>query len=202
MDTLPSLPEFARRTRFTEHMVLANGLGESFAGWLFLPGMLFNASDKWWGGKGERIAPHEGLDLRLYEDARGRVLLLGAGSSVPAVYDGTVKGIVDDFLGKTIIMEHRFPQMPAFQLITLFGHTKPAGGVRPGEAVKAGDVMAAIASPGASGKAVDCHLHVSLGRPSGAVALASLNWQNMAEGLVMFDPVEALDGPFRVYSPP
>jgi hypothetical protein len=183
-------------------MVLANGLGESFAGWLFLPGMLFNGANKWWGGKGTRIAPHEGLDFCFYEDGRGRVIGLGAGSSVPAMYDGRVKGIVDDFLGKTIVMEHRFPQMPAFQLITVYGHTKPAPGVRPGEAFKAGEAVAAIASPGGSSKALDPHLHVSLGRPSGTVALERLNWQNMAKGLVMFDPIEGVDGPFRVSSPP
>ena len=201
MDRPPPLPEFAHRTRFTERMVLANGLGGSFGRWLFLPGMLFNGSDRWWGGKGTRNVPHEGLDFCLYEDGRGRILHLGAGSSVPAMYDGTVVGIVDDLLGKTIVMEHRFPQVPAFRLITVYSHTKPARGVRPGEAFKAGDSVAAIASPGATGKAVDPHLHVSLGWPSGAVDLRRLNWQNMTEGLVMFDPIEAVDGPFKAYSP-
>ncbi|HUJ69026.1 MAG TPA: peptidoglycan DD-metalloendopeptidase family protein [Syntrophorhabdales bacterium] len=199
MDRLPSLPEFARRTRFTEHMVLANGLGGSFAEWLFLPGMLFNGRDKWWGRRGRRVAPHEGLDFCLYEDGDGRVLRLGAGSRVPAMYDGTVAGIVDDFLGETIVMEHRFPEAPTFQLITVYGHTLTARGLQPGSEFRAGDIIAFIASHRDTG--VDPHLHVSLGRPSGLLAHKSLNWQNMKEGLVMFDPIGAVDGPLRVYSP-
>jgi len=118
------------------------------------------------------------------------------------MYDGIVVGIVDDFLGKTIIMEHRFPQAPALALVTVYGHTKPALALRPGRAFRAGEVMASIASQGASNKAIDPHLHVSLGQPSGAVALGSLNWQNMLRGLVMFDPFEVVDGPSRVHSPP
>ena len=199
MDRLPSLPEFARQTRFSEHMVLANGLGESFARWLFLPGMLFNGRDKWWGSRGRRVAPHEGLDFCLYEDGDGRVLRIGAGSRVPAMYDGTVAGIVDDFLGETIVMEHRFPEAPTFQLITVYGHTLTARGLRPGSEFRAGDIIAFIASPKDTG--VDPHLHVSLGRPSGLLAHGSLDWQNMKEGLVMFDPIGAVDGPLRVYSP-
>ncbi|MGD0659716.1 MAG: M23 family metallopeptidase [Syntrophorhabdales bacterium] len=203
MDRPPSLPEFARKTRFTEHMVRENGLHEKgFAGWVFLPGMLFWGKNKWWGDESRRVTPHEGLDFSLYEDREGGLFRLGAGSRVPVMYDGIVVGIVDDFLGKTIIMEHRFPQAPALALVTVYGHTKPALALRPGRAFRAGEVMASIASQGASNKAIDPHLHVSLGQPSGAVALGSLNWQNMLRGLVMFDPFEVVDGPSRVHSPP
>jgi hypothetical protein len=203
MDRPPSLPEFARKTRFTEHMVRENGLHEKgFAGWVFLPGMLFWGKNKWWGDESRRVTPHEGLDFSLYEDREGGLFRLGAGSRVPVMYDGIVVGIVDDFLGKTIIMEHRFPQAPALALVTVYSHTKPARGLRPGRAFRAGEVMATIASRGASNKAIDPHLHVSLGQPSGAVALGSLNWQNMLQGLVMLDPIEVVDGPSRVHSPP
>jgi hypothetical protein len=203
VDRLLTLPEFARKTRFTEHMVRENGLRErGFAGWVFLPGMLFCGKDKWWGDKSKRVTPHEGLDFSLYEDREGGLFRLGAGSRVPAMYDGIVVGTVDDFLGKTIVMEHRFPQAPALALVTVYGHTKPARGLRPGRAFGAGEVMATIASRRASQKGIDPHLHVSLGQPSGAVALGSLNWQNMLQGLVMFDPLEVVDGPSRVHSPP
>lgn len=203
MDRPPSLPEFARKTRFTEHMVRENGLHEKgFAGWVFLPGMLFWGKNKWWGDESRRVTPHEGLDFSLYEDREGGLFRLGAGSRVPVMYDGIVVGIVDDFLGKTIIMEHRFPQAPALALVTVYGHTKPALALRPGRAFRAGEVMASIASRGASNKAIDPHLHVSLGQPSGAVALGSLSWQNMAQGLVMFDPIEVVGGPWRMLSPP
>jgi hypothetical protein len=182
-------------------MVRENGLGD-FAGWVFLPGMLFYGKNKWWGDESKRVTPHEGLDFSLYEDREGGLFRLGGGTRVPVMYDGIVAGIVDDFLGKTIIMEHRFPQAPALALVTVYGHTKPARGLRPGRAFRAGEVMASIAPSRASNKAIDPHLHVSLGQPSGAVALGSLSWQNMAQGLVMFDPIEVVGGPWRMLSPP
>jgi len=81
MDRPPSLPEFARKTRFTEHMVRENGLHEKgFAGWVFLPGMLFWGKNKWWGDESRRVTPHEGLDFSLYEDREGGLFRLGAGS--------------------------------------------------------------------------------------------------------------------------
>lgn len=201
MERSPSLPEFARTTRFTECMVRENSLGRTFARWVFLPGMLFNGVDKWWGDKGKRVAPHEGLDFSLYEDREGRVVRMKAGTRVPAMYDGCVAAIIDDFLGETIVMEHRFPHSPAFTLITVYGHAEPAAGLRPGRAFRAGHVVASVASRKSSDKGIDPHLHVSVGRPTGAVAHGSLNWQNMLQGLAMLDPLEAVDGPYRVHSP-
>lgn len=189
------ISELAGKTRFTEHMVRENGLSErGFEGWVFAPGMLFDAGDKWWGDRGKRGTPHEGLDICLYKDGQGRVLRLDAGSRVPVMYDGAVVGIIDDFLGKSVIVEHRFPEVPRVGLITIYGHTVPCRDCLVGGSVKGGDIIATIAGPGASTRHRYPHLHVCLGWPSGRIALEGLNWHNMREGLIMLDPLAIIDG--------
>src|SRR3989339_1498275 len=93
--------------RFTESLVRENALDEcGFKGWVFYPGMLFNAKDKWWGDQGKRDKPHEGLDLCLYRDQQDRVFRLDEKTKIPALYDGLVVRIFDDFIGKSVMMEH------------------------------------------------------------------------------------------------
>ncbi len=193
--SLFSASGLAGQTRFTEYMVRENRLSErGFEGWVFAPGMLFDATDKWWGDKGKRSIPHEGLDFCLYKDGRGSVLRLEEDSRVPVMYDGCVMGIIDDFLGKSVIVEHRFPTLPRQGFLTIYGHTVPDRGCVVGGPVKAGDVIATIAGLGASRRDMYPHLHVCLGWPSGSIALEGLNWQNMREGLIMLDPLAVIDG--------
>jgi len=65
------------RTRFTEWLIRENGLGDpGLKEWIFCPGMLFHAVCKWWGDKGTRNTPHEGLDLFLYKDQQDRIVRL------------------------------------------------------------------------------------------------------------------------------
>jgi hypothetical protein len=193
---LPQQPALAGKTRFTEYMVRENRLDErGFGGWVFRPGMLFNAADKWWGDGGRRSTPHEGVDFCLYKDGQGRILRLEEGSRVPVMYDGSVVGIVEDFLGKSVIVAHRFPGKTPVALVTVYGHTVPAGGCPVGRAVMAGDVIATIAGPAGRERDIYPHLHVSLGSPSGRIPLENLDWRNMQEGLLMLDPLDVIGGP-------
>ena len=121
-------------TRFTEFMLRENGLERrGFHAWVFLPGMLFNAHDKWWGDKGKRTRPHEGLDVGLFSDRQGRFFRLEEETKIPAMYGGTVVAIVDDFLGMSIVLEHRLPDSGG-PFLTIYGHTVVREGLRPGSA--------------------------------------------------------------------
>jgi hypothetical protein len=75
-----------------------------------LPGMAFGAMDKWWGDQGRRERPHEGVDLCLYRDGHGEVRRLGEHARLPAMYDATVVRLCDDFLGRSVMMEHELPR--------------------------------------------------------------------------------------------
>ena len=61
---------------------------EGFKGWVFHPGMRFQALGKWWGDQGLRAVPHEGLDLYSFETAGGRVKTVDQQAQIPAAFAG------------------------------------------------------------------------------------------------------------------
>jgi len=135
-----------RKTRFTEYLIQENALDEhGFKEWIFYPGMLFNAVEKWWGNHGKRDKPHEGLDLCLYRDRWGNKRQLDEKTKIPAIYDGTVVGIVNDFLGKSVIIEHDLTDSDDNRLCTIYGHINPHKGLNVGRIVKEGDIIATLA---------------------------------------------------------
>ena len=203
------------RTRFTAHLIRENGLGGGFAAreatcfaareatcfaaWLFCPGMAFGAKARWWGDWGARDQPHVGLDLCLYQDRRGNVRRLDEATRVPAMYDGVVVHTCEDFLGRSIVMEHGLAEGGAFY--SLYGHTVPLPGLQVGQAVRAGQVVARLSDATRSRTGVLPHLHVSLGRAPRTLAPERFAWETVAETLTLLDPLPLLDGPTRVVEP-
>lgn len=59
----------------------------------------------WWGDCGERDNPHEGLDLCLYRNMEDDILRLDEKTNIPAMSDGVVVKIINDFLGRSVILE-------------------------------------------------------------------------------------------------
>jgi murein DD-endopeptidase MepM/ murein hydrolase activator NlpD len=190
-----------RNTRFTEFLIQENALGEGgFKGWVFCPGMLFNSTDKWWGDLGKRDKPHEGLDLCLYKDRKDTILRLGEKAKVPAIYDGTVVGIVDDFLGKSVIIEHLFLNCDNNRLCSIYGHTIPEDHLHAGNIVKQGDVIATLADPTRSKTNIFPHLHISLGWASKETSYDRLDWKNIGapNTLTLLDPLQLIDGYYLI----
>jgi hypothetical protein len=187
---------FLRNSRFTEFLIQKNGLGEGgFKGWVFCTGMLFNSTDKWWGDRGKRDKPHEGLDLCLYKDRNGTILRLGNKAKVPAIYDGKVIVIIDDFLGKSIIIEHSFPDRDSSRLCTIYGHTIPRDNLHVGNIVEEGDIIATLTGPSRSKSNIFPHLHISLGRTSKEISYDRLDWENIGDPntLTLLDPLQIID---------
>jgi len=96
------------------------GPGESFGldfpevkEWLFCPGMVFQATGKWWGDKtGSRPRPHEGLDLLIYRDFQGAIRCLDESTPLPVIYDGVVVGRIPDFLGTGTLFDNTSDTRP------------------------------------------------------------------------------------------
>jgi hypothetical protein len=192
-----------KTTVFTHALIRENGLDLSgFEGWVFWESMLFKSSRKWWGDRGERDRRHEGLDLVLYQDRSGRILRLELKTRIPAMYDGVVAGIIDDFLGKSVIVAHQFPNCDQM-LLSIYGHTSPGAGLKTGETLKEGEIIGTLAGPGKSKAAVRPHLHVSLGWVSSIHACRDLDWGKMNDPTVitMLDPLSVLDGRHQVLPP-
>jgi len=190
-----------RITRFTEFLIQKNALGQNgFKGWGFFPGMLFNSTDKWWGDLGKRDKPHEGLDLCLYKDRKGTILRLGEKAKIPVIYDGTVVGIVDDFLGKSVIIEHLFSDCGSNRLCSIYGHTIPEDHLHVGNPVREGDVIATLADSTRSKTNIFPHLHISLGWTSKETSYDRLDWKNIGapNTLTLLDPLQVIDGHYLI----
>jgi len=191
-----------KKSRFTELILRLNAMDQQrFREWIFCPGMLFNAKDKWWGDRGRRNKPHEGLDLCLYRSERGKILRLDGKTAIPAVYEGSVVKVFDDFLGKSIIMEHRFPNGDPF--CSIYGHIKPHRDILAGSGVKEGDIVATMDGPGISKTGIIPHVHLSIGLLSRETSVAGLDWDRIADPdvLTLLDPLAVLDRNYAVLEP-
>jgi Peptidase family M23 len=192
---------FLINTRFTECLIQKNALDPGgFKGWAFCPGMLFHSTDKWWGDRKKRDNPHEGLDLCFYRDREDTILRLDETAKVPAIYDGTVVGIIDDFLGKSIIMEHLFSGRDHNRLCTIYGHTIPKDHLHAGSMVKQGEIIATLADSSRFRADIFPHLHISLGWASETLSYDRLDWKNIGDPniLTLLDPLQIMDGHYVV----
>jgi len=191
------------KTRFTEHLIHENALGEhGFKEWIFHPGMFFNAPDKWWGDQGKRDKPHEGLDLCLYRDRRGRMHRLDEKTKIPVIYDGIVVGIINDFLGKSVIIKHDLTDSGDNRFCTIYGHINPHKGLHVGRIVKEGNIIATLADLRNSKVKILSHLHISLGWASKLISYNKLDWETIGapNTLTLMDPMCVLGWHYRVLS--
>jgi murein DD-endopeptidase MepM/ murein hydrolase activator NlpD len=185
---------------FTAKLIHANGLDpKAFLGWVFWPGMRFNAPDKWWGDFGPRDFPHEGIDVCLYRHRSGEVRRLGPDTLIPAVFSGRVRALFTDYLGQAVVVEHENPPGSGTG-IAVYAHTRPRDDLRPGVLVEAGEVIAAIADTGRSKARILPHLHFSFAQPSPDIAYDNFIWNRMRDpGQVsLLNPQRLIDGPFEV----
>lgn len=190
-----------KTSRFTEWFIDANRLDpDDFQAWVFYPGMLFQSPDKWWGDLGRRDFPHEGIDFCLYRNASGRMCRVDRQTRIPVMHDGIVRAMFSDFLGQAVIVEHENVGDGHDTLVSVYAHTRPGSGIAPGLVVKEGDVLGTIADTGRSRAGILPHLHLTLGRPSPALAYERFVWNTMRDpGLVfMLNPLGAIDWPCQI----
>jgi len=178
-----------------------NALDEQgFKEWVFYPGMLFKSQEKWWGEHGKREKSHEGLAVCMYRNAKGEILRLDKKTEIPAMYDGIVVRIINDFLGKSVMMGHVLPDKR--KACTIYAHIFPHQDIHPGLMVREGDAIATIADASASRGGILPHLHISIGLASEDVSYASLDWGNIygSNMLTLLDPLQAIGGDYVVLS--
>lgn len=172
-----------------------------FREWVFCPGMLFGSSDKWWGKRGHRERPHEGIDLLLYRDNSGNIHHIDETFAIPLLADGFVAGIINDFLGKSVIIEH--PSFSGVQqkMLTIYGHTTPLATLTRGVLMKKGEIVATVAGRSERGFTMSPHLHITIARTRFPVSCDSLDWGIIGSGsgpLELYNPLDFLHSPFRL----
>lgn len=166
---------------FFDHLRNLNGEQlDDFGYWLFAPGMLFRASQQWWGRGGSRPQPHEGVDVCWFRRRQGERAALLASTLIPAPWAGQIVNITPDFLGQSIWLSH--PDiLPAGQvLLTALGHTDPLPHLQVGQTVAAGVALARLAAP-ARRSTVPPHLHLSVAILPPTIAPQDLSWQLLGQ---------------------
>jgi hypothetical protein len=189
------------RTPFTQFIVQENGLHAGrFVEWIFYPGMLFGALNTWWGHQGNRTSPHEGLDLCLYKDRHNRIFQLGEKTKIPVMYHGVIVKVMDDFLGQSVLVEHRPADLNKGLFYTIYGHTVPDRDLKIGMGIHQGDIIATIADTVQTKKNVLPHLHVSIGWAPQAISYDQLDWDRISaqEVLTLIDPLDVMDNDHSV----
>ena len=185
-----------RKTRFTRMMIQVNNLNPAnFESWAFCQGMLFGSPDKWWGDHGLRDFPHEGIDFCLYSDRSGQIRRLNEQTRIPVMHDGVVQAMFTDYLGQAIVIEHEYGHHPNGKFLSVYAHTNPQDGIRPGVTVNEGDIIATIADTKHSKAKILPHLHFSLGLPSPALRYDPFVWDIMrdADRITLLNPFDAID---------
>jgi murein DD-endopeptidase MepM/ murein hydrolase activator NlpD len=193
----PPLP----RACFTELLIRVNDrIKKGIDRWMFLPGMLFDSPDKWWGKRGRRAAPHEGLDLCLYRDSIGRIQGLDNKTIIPVMYGGKIVAVVSDFIGKSVIVEHKDCDSESPGFCSIYAHTRPAADLQIGNIVKKGEVLATIAGSDRSKSGIRPHLHLSLALTNKYISYERFDWQTVGsrDMLTLLDPLAVFDRPYQV----
>ena len=182
-------------SRFMEFMLERNRPRmDGFQRWVFHPGMLFRAQEKWWGDQGLRAVPHEGLDLYSFETEGGRVQTVDQQTQIPAAFAGQVVKIDPDFLGQSIYIIHAMYADDGRQLLSALGHTIPREGLKTGHMVAAGEIIAAVSGISGQKSNLPPHLHLTFAWVPKDVRVDQLTWKNLGHdpGIRLIDPLAVI----------
>ena len=129
-----------------------------FKSWIFLPGMLFGDRIEWWGDGCRRRTEHEGLDFATGILPNGEICGIPEGVPARALADGEVAAVLDDFIGKTVVVRHSTISRPNGDIFhTLLSHIQPQ--VRRQDAVAKGRIIGKVVKSAKAG--APAHLHLS-----------------------------------------
>ena len=149
---------------------------------LFHGGMLFLSPDKWWGDFKKRVSIHEGIDITYYRDFRGNACRFDHTTRVPAMENGIILNICNDFLGRSIITEPLWADTAAeFRLLYVYAHVIPLGNMVRGARVSAGQEIASVC-PTDKNPQMPPHLHFSCFEVPASVPLVCLDWELFSKG--------------------
>ena len=196
LDVNPTRIVPLQKTRFTQMLIEENALAQNgFETWIFCWGMLFNSPDKWWGDRGKRDYPHEGIDLCLYRDRRQRTLYLDETTRIPAMHSGMVRAIFKDYLGKAVVIHHEKLGGENARFMSLYAHITPRPDLEIGTLVQEGDLLGTIADTSSSRAKILPHLHFSIGLAS--LSYKGFVWNTIRRGdiITLLDPLELTDWP-------
>jgi murein DD-endopeptidase MepM/ murein hydrolase activator NlpD len=111
------------------------------------------------------------------------------------MFDGEIIKIEEDFLGASVFVRHGHQDGQGRHLCTIYGHTNPAKGVRAGNRLGQGEIIATLTEVERSAANVFPHLHLTVAWVSRAFAPDLLNWDalNHPGVATLLDPLRAMN---------
>jgi len=143
--------------------------------WLFHCGMLFSSRDKWWGDFKYRLSTHEGIDITFYKTEYNEIHCFDDSIKVPAMDDGIILNICDDFLAQTIVIRHKVLTSSNRQILFTYAHIVPEKGLQPGHIVTINDPIAKVSNTYKNPQ-LPPHLHFSCFEIPQDIRPEHLNW--------------------------
>ncbi len=180
---------------FFRDLLSLNGIPhDDIESFIFKEGMRFCDTEKWWGEGGERTVPHEGLDILYYGKTDGEKIRLRPGTVIPAVSDGEVVLIIDDFIGRSLFVRES-EDLLGGSFYSIYAHVKLLDDINPGVEVRAGDPIAAIAELPVKTYRVYPHLHLSMAYIEAGFQLDQIRWEMIGtcKKIHLLDPLDYID---------
>jgi hypothetical protein len=143
--------------------------------WLFHCGMLLSSTDKWWGDFGCRHSAHEGIDITYFRTCNDEIKNFNSSIKIPAMDDGIVLNICNDFLGTTLVVDHKTLSLFNRPVLFVYSHINFESYIKPGCAIKKNDIIAKVC-PANKNPLLPPHLHFSCFEVFKTVPKKDLNW--------------------------
>jgi len=143
--------------------------------WLFHPGMLFSSMDKWWGDFGFRSSAHEGIDITYFRTREGEICSFNDTVQIPAMEDGRIINICNDFLGRTLVVELEKQDPRETFVIYTYAHIRPESRLSIGRRIKKNEIIARVCDTQRNPQ-LPPHLHFSCFEIGMGVLPKDLNW--------------------------
>lgn len=119
---------------------------------------------------------------------------IGGGASVPAIADGYIEKIGDDYLAQSIFVRHPGDDNSGTNLYSFYAHVEAVSSLSPGDSVREGQVLAHIADVETSAPMYS-HLHISLALIHGTLKSTQLDWSTIYKdpSIELHDPLLLLN---------
>jgi len=153
---------------------------ETFADWLWMPGMGFQEKSLWWGARKQRIVLHEGVDFACYRDRAGKIKNLIPGLFIPTLFSGRIVQLHRDFLAWSLYIRHDQFRKSGAVLHTVFGHVQPVRDDCVGQELMAGETVAVL-NRYLRNDSVPLHFHFTAAWISDQVDPEQLDWQLLGD---------------------
>lgn len=154
---------------------LAPSMSVSDIVWFFHCGMVFSSPHKWWADFRTRRTAHEGIDITWYAVNNGQIRQFDENIMIPAMDNGRVVNVCDDFLGKTIIVDQTYSELTETRLVFAYAHVVPEKGIGKGSFLQKNQVIAKICNTRRNPLLVP-HLHFSCIEVERHVPFNRLDW--------------------------